>query len=88
MRPIYNSYSKESCWHAILCHMKQQARFLASLINDNLIAYFIRICPFHSLPTPTCFNAVYGILTAEYGEDILLELSHPFLTPKERFKEI
>jgi hypothetical protein len=82
-RPLFKSSSKQSCWHVILHHLKQRARFLFSQEDIYVINQLLSSSPLVHVNEDSHMSFVRDILNAEYGEDILSEISCPFLTRKQ-----
>ena len=59
--------------------------FLPCQDYEYLIELFL-VHPSHSVTEISCTSIIHELLNAEYGKDILDELSHPFLTWKETIK--
>jgi hypothetical protein len=85
-RPLYKSVLKQSCWNAILWHLKQRGCFLLCQDYAYLIEQLLCLHPSRLLMEISHTSIIYEILIAEYGKDILDELSHPFLTWKETIR--
>ena len=82
-RPLFKASSKQSCWQAILRHLKQWGRFLFCQENIYVVNQLLCAAPFASVSLDSRTSFVHKILFAEYGEDILSEISRPFLTRKQ-----
>ena len=82
-QPMFKTSSKQSCWHAILRHLKQRGRFLLCQEDDYLIEQVLSACPHCSIAELSRTSIIHDLLKAEYGTDILDELSCPFLTRKQ-----
>jgi len=81
--PLFKPSSKQSCWHAILCHLKQWGRFLFCQEDIYVINQLLCAAPFACVNQKSRTSFVHDILIAEYGEDILFEILRPFSTRKQ-----
>jgi hypothetical protein len=81
-RPLFKLLSKQSCWHVILRHLKQWGCFLFCQEDNYVVNQLLCAAPFTRVNQDSRTSFVHNILIAEYDEDILSEISHPFLTRK------
>jgi len=82
-RPMFKSSSKQSCWHALLRHLKQRGRFLFCQTDEYLIEQALSAHLLSSMKELTRASIIRELLEAEYGTDLLDELSRPFLTRQQ-----
>ena len=82
-QPLFKASSKQSCWHAILRHLKQRGHFLFCQEDIYVVNQLLCAAPFARVNQDSHTSFVHNILIAEYGEDILSEISRPFLTRKQ-----
>src|ERR1700691_286947 len=68
-RPMFKSSSKQSCWHALLRHLKQRGRFLLCQDDDYLVGQFLCAYPSRLITDISRTSIVREILDAEYGKD-------------------
>ena len=80
MRPLHKNNSKQSCWNAILRHLKQRGCFLLCQDDEYLLEQLLSTHPSLSVTEFSRTSIVRELLDAEYGTDILDELSRPILT--------
>jgi len=82
LRPLYKNNSKQLCWNTILRHLKQRGCFLCQ-DDKYLLEQLLSTHLSHSVTEFSCTSIVRELLVAEYGKDILDELSRPILTQKQ-----
>ena len=82
-RPLFKASSKQSCWQAILRHLKQRGRFLFCQEDIYVVNQLLCATLFACVNLDSRTSFMHNILIAEYGEDILSEISRPFLTRKQ-----
>ena len=75
MRPIFKATAKQSCWHAILHHLRQRGRFLLHQNDMFLLGQLICVRPSSEIDVYTHTSIIHKILCGEYGKDINSEVS-------------
>ena len=87
-QPIFKSSSKVSCWHAIVHHLWQRVLFLASLNDTDFFVQFFASKPFVQITDFSRYALVLDMVEYEYGSEILLEMSCPFISKPEYKKKL